>query len=41
VSQSVGIHPFEVGVLAKLYVDVDQGFIFGRDDQLIAGGDYG
>jgi glycerol transport system ATP-binding protein len=41
VSQSVGIHPFEIGALARLYVDVDQGFVFDRSDRLIAGGAYG
>ena len=38
VSQSHGIHPFEVGATAKLYVDVDQSFFFDADDRLIAGG---
>ena len=38
VSQSHGIHPFEVGSTARLYVDVDQSFFFDADDRLIAGG---
>jgi glycerol transport system ATP-binding protein len=38
VSQSQGIHPFEVGSLATLYVDVEQSFFFGPDGALIAGG---
>jgi glycerol transport system ATP-binding protein len=37
VSQSHGIHPFAVGSTAKLYVDVEQSFFFGADDELIAG----
>ena len=37
----VGIHPFDVGSVTKLYVDVDQSFVFGRDDRLIAGGAHG
>jgi glycerol transport system ATP-binding protein len=41
VSQSQGIHPFEVGRMAKLSVDVEQGFFFDRDGRLIAGGAYG
>jgi glycerol transport system ATP-binding protein len=41
VSQSHGIHPFEVGSLARLYVDVDQSFYFGSDGRLVAGGAYG
>lgn len=35
VSQSHGIHPFEVGATAKLYVDVDQSFFFDGDNRLI------
>jgi glycerol transport system ATP-binding protein len=35
VSQSHGIHPFEVGVTAKLFVDVDQGFFFDGENRLI------
>ncbi|HET7716723.1 MAG TPA: ABC transporter ATP-binding protein [Bauldia sp.] len=41
VSQSHGIHPFEVGSMARLYVDVDQSFFFDRDGRLVAGGAYG
>jgi glycerol transport system ATP-binding protein len=37
VSQSHGIHPFEVGATAKLYVDVDQSFFFDNDNRLIGG----
>ncbi|MFM9842686.1 MAG: ABC transporter ATP-binding protein [Dongiaceae bacterium] len=37
VSQSHGIHPFPVGSMAKLYVDVDQSFFFDAEDRLIAG----
>ena len=39
VSQSHGIHPFEVGSTAKLYVDVDQSFFFDADGRRVAGGD--
>ncbi|MBK1868233.1 ABC transporter ATP-binding protein [Aestuariivirga sp. YIM B02566] len=35
VSQSHGIHPFEVGATAKLFVDVDQGFFFDGENRLI------
>ena len=42
VSQSHGIHPFEVGSTAKLFVDVDESFFFGTDGRLIvAEGAYG
>jgi glycerol transport system ATP-binding protein len=37
VSQSHGIHPFEVGATAKLYVDIDHSFFFGADDRLVRG----
>ncbi len=37
VSQSHGIHPFEVGSTAKLSVDVDRSFFFGDDGRLLAG----
>jgi glycerol transport system ATP-binding protein len=37
VSQSHGIHPFDVGSTARFYVDVEQSFFFGADDKLIAG----
>lgn len=35
VSQSHGIHPFEVGTTARLFVDVDQSFFFDGNDRLI------
>jgi glycerol transport system ATP-binding protein len=38
VSQSPGIHPFEVGSLAHLHVDVDRFLYFGGDGRLVAGG---
>ena len=38
VSQSQGIHPFEVGSLARLHVDVDQSFFFDSNHRLVAGG---
>ena len=41
VSQSHGIHPFEVGSMARLFVDVDQSFFFDRDGRFVAGGGYG
>ena len=41
VSQSHGIHPFEVGSTARLYVDVDESFFFDDDGRLIAGGALG
>ena len=37
VSQSHGIHPFQVGATADLYVDVDRGFFFDRNDRLVGG----
>ncbi len=37
VSQSHGIHPFEVGSLAKLHVDVERSFFFGPGGTLIEG----
>jgi glycerol transport system ATP-binding protein len=37
VSQSHGIHPFPVGSMARLFVDVDQSFFFGEDNKLIEG----
>jgi len=37
VSQSHGIHPFEVGETARLYVDVDRSFFFVADDRLVGG----
>jgi glycerol transport system ATP-binding protein len=41
VSQSHGIHPFEVGTTARLYVDVDESFFFDAEGRLIAGGALG
>jgi glycerol transport system ATP-binding protein len=38
VSQSPGIHPFEVGSIARLYVDVDKSFFFDGEGRLVAGG---
>ena len=38
VSQSHGIHPFEVGSIARLHVDVDKSFFFDGDGRLVAGG---
>jgi glycerol transport system ATP-binding protein len=38
VAQSPGIHPFEVGSLATLHIDVDKSFFFGDDGKLVAGG---
>ncbi|MBM3583875.1 MAG: ABC transporter ATP-binding protein [Alphaproteobacteria bacterium] len=37
VSQSHGIHPFPVGSMARLYVDLDRGFFFGADGRCVAG----
>ena len=37
VSQSHGIHPFEVGSTARLFVDVEQSFFFGGDNRLVGG----
>jgi glycerol transport system ATP-binding protein len=41
VSQSHGIHPFEVGSTARLFVDVDESFFFDAEGRLIAGGALG
>ena len=38
VSQSHGIHPFPVGSLARLHVDVDQSFFFDAGQRLVTGG---
>jgi glycerol transport system ATP-binding protein len=38
VSQSPGIHPLEVGAIARLHVEVDRSFFFGEDGRLVAGG---
>jgi glycerol transport system ATP-binding protein len=37
VSQSHGIHPFEVGATARLFVDVEQSFFFDGNNQLVGG----
>jgi glycerol transport system ATP-binding protein len=37
ISQSHGVHPFEVGATARLYVDVARGFLFDRGDRLVGG----
>jgi glycerol transport system ATP-binding protein len=36
VSQSHGIHAFQVGSTAKLHVDVDKGLFFGADGELVS-----
>jgi len=38
VSQSHGIHPFQVGSRAKFYVDMDHAFFFDGEGRLVAGG---
>jgi glycerol transport system ATP-binding protein len=38
VSQSHGIHPFDVGSTAKLYVDVDRAFFFDASGRFVGGG---
>lgn len=37
ISQSHGVHPYEVGETARLYVDVGRSFLFGQDGQLVGG----
>jgi glycerol transport system ATP-binding protein len=39
VAQSTGIHPFEVGSLATLHVDVDRFFFFDASGRRVAGGE--
>jgi glycerol transport system ATP-binding protein len=39
VSQAPGIHPFEVGSIARLHVDVDRFFYFNEGGRLVAGGE--
>jgi glycerol transport system ATP-binding protein len=39
VSQSHGIHPFDVGSIATLHVDVDQAFFFDQDGKFAGGGE--
>ena len=36
VSQSHGVHPFEVGEHADFYMDVSRGLIFGENEELVA-----
>ena len=36
VSQSHGVHPFEVGTYADFYMDVSRGLIFGENQELVA-----
>jgi len=38
VSQSHGIHPFQVGSRAKLYVDMEHAFFFDAEGRLVTGG---
>jgi glycerol transport system ATP-binding protein len=38
VSQSHGIHPFDVGSMAKLFVDVDRAFFFDASGKFVGGG---
>ncbi len=37
ISQSHGVHPYEVGATARLYVDIGRSFLFGQDGRLIGG----
>ena len=37
ISQSHGVHPFEVGATARLYVDVARGFLFDSSNRLVGG----
>ncbi|MBL8708805.1 MAG: ABC transporter ATP-binding protein [Rhodospirillaceae bacterium] len=37
ISQSHGVHPFDVGADAKLFVDVDRSFLFDADGRLVGG----
>lgn len=37
ISQSHGVHPFDVGAEARLHVDVARSFLFGTDGQLVGG----
>jgi len=39
VSQSPGIHPFEVGSIARLYVDMNHTLFFDLDDRRVEGGE--
>jgi len=37
ISQSHGVHPFDVGATARLYVDVGRGFLFDHNNRLVGG----
>lgn len=37
ISQSHGVHPFDVGAEARLHVDVARSFLFGADGRLVGG----
>ena len=37
ISQSHGVHPYEVGATARLYVDLDRSFLFAQDGRLVGG----
>jgi glycerol transport system ATP-binding protein len=37
ISQSHGVHPFDVGAIARLYIDVDRSFLFAQDGRLVGG----
>nr|WP_298685417.1 ABC transporter ATP-binding protein [uncultured Dongia sp.] len=37
ISQSHGVHPFDVGATARLYIDVARSFLFGQDGKLVGG----
>jgi glycerol transport system ATP-binding protein len=39
VSQSPGVHPFEIGETARFHVEVDRSFFFAADGRLVAGGE--
>jgi glycerol transport system ATP-binding protein len=37
ISQSHGVHPYEIGATAKLYVDIGRSFLFAQDGRLMGG----
>lgn len=37
ISQSHGVHPYDVGATAQLYVDIDRSFLFDTDGKLVGG----
>jgi glycerol transport system ATP-binding protein len=37
VSQSHGVHPFQVGSQARLYLDMDHAFFFDASERLVQG----